>query len=249
LYDSTVVTNGRCLIGEGKIMASTVDAKKGVYAKTIGSEASHPCNLTVGIDRLYQRDMAACEEELASLKQRLKEAEKVVPELQERLASTSGELGALAQEQDSFMVQKRQFEQQLSGEGPNPVKGDEERLMLEEMIAELEENNKGIELRVDELMQKEDRIKKQFEGLEKGRRMLESSIEKIREQISLLDDNLAVDPGIPVIKVSGTIYSKTHIITRSKEMILPKDMTAVRIAESLSDTVGHKYQIKISGLR
>jgi hypothetical protein len=32
-------------------------------------------------------------------------------------------------------------------------------------------------------------------------------------------------------------------------MILPKDMTAVRIAESLSDTVGHKYQIKISGLR
>jgi uncharacterized protein (DUF342 family) len=72
IYDSTVETNGRCLIGEGKLIASTIDAKKGIYAKTIGSDASNPCTLTVGIDRQYQRDMGLYEDELTELKRQKK---------------------------------------------------------------------------------------------------------------------------------------------------------------------------------
>jgi hypothetical protein len=53
-------------------------------------------------------------------------------------------------------VQRRQFEQQLRGEGPNPVEDDEERLMLEEMIAELVENNEGMDLKVATLLETED---------------------------------------------------------------------------------------------
>ena len=63
IYGSTVETTGRCMIGEGKIVSSSIDAKKGVYARTIGSDASSPCTLTVGIDRKYHRDKAIYEEE------------------------------------------------------------------------------------------------------------------------------------------------------------------------------------------
>jgi uncharacterized protein (DUF342 family) len=249
IYDSTVETNGRCLIGEGKLIASTIDAKKGIYAKTIGSDASNPCTLTVGIDRQYQRDMGLYEDELTELKRQKKAIGTGTPDIGQRLESIAAQLATLAQEQDSFMVQRRQFEQQLRGEGPNPVEDDEERLMLEEMIAELVENNEGMDLKVATLLETEDRLKQQLGGLEKSAKMLDERIEQVKEKIALLDETLTVNPGIPVVKVSGTIHSKTHILARHKEITLPRDMQTVRIAESLSDSAGHKYQIKISNLR
>jgi uncharacterized protein (DUF342 family) len=249
IYDSAVEANGRCLIGEGKLIASTIDAKKGIYAKTIGSDASNPCTLTVGIDRKYQRDMGLYEEELTELKRQKKAIGTGTPEIGQRLESIAAQLGTLAQEQDSFMVQRRQFEQQLRGEGPNPVEDDEERLMLEEMIAELVENNEGMDLKVAELLETEDRLKQQLGGLEKSAAMLDERMEQVKETIALLDETLTVNPGIPVVKVSGTIHAKTHILARHKEITLPQDMQTVRIAESLSDNAGHKYQIKISNLR
>jgi hypothetical protein len=79
--------------------------------------------------------------------------------------------------------------------------------------------------------------------------MLDERMEQVKETIALLDETLTVNPGIPVVKVSGTIHAKTHILARHKEITLPRDMQTVRIAESLSDSAGHKYQIKISNLR
>ena len=249
IYDSTIEINGRCLIGEGKIIASRIDAKKGVYAKTVGSDASSPCSLTVGIDRKYQKDMALYEEELGELKRQKKDVGQSGPGIRERLESVVKQLASLTQEQDSFMVQKRQFEQQLRGEGPNPVEDDEERLMLEEMIGELVEKNESMESQIAGLMEKEERLEKQLSGFEKSLATLDEHIEKTKENISLLDTALKVDPGIPVVKVSGTIYAKTHITARHKEMLLAENMHNVRIAESLSESVGHKYQIQISSLR
>lgn len=45
------------------------------------------------------------------------------------------EIDALTRERDNFGLQKRRFEEQLRGEGPNPVdpEDDEQRAMLEEM--------------------------------------------------------------------------------------------------------------------
>ena len=48
-------------------------------------------------------------------------------------------MDVVVKEQESYVMQKKQFEEQLRGEGPNPVEDDEERFMLEEMIAELVE--------------------------------------------------------------------------------------------------------------
>ena len=249
IYDSTIETNGRCLIGEGKIIASRIDAKKGVYAGTVGSDASSPCSLTVGIDRKYQKDMALYEEELGDLKRQKKDVGQSALAIREGLESAVKQLGILAQEQDSFMVQKRQFEQQLRGEGPNPVEDDEEREMLEEMIGELVEKNESMETQIASLMKKEDRLGAQLSGFKKSLAALDAHIDKTQEKISLLDTALKVDPGIPVVKVSGIIFAKTHITARHKEITLPETLRNVRIAESLSESVGHKYQIQISNQR
>jgi hypothetical protein len=70
-----------------------------------------------------------------------------------------------------------------------------------------------------------------------------------QEKVSLLEESAKVDPGIPVIRVEGTIYNKTQIIAPHKEMVLDEDMQKVRISEAKEDPNSNKYQIKISNLR
>lgn len=251
VFDSTIETNGRCLIVEGKIIGTKVDAKKGVYAKDIGSEGSTPCVLTVGYDRQYERDMAACKTEKDELKQQLTEAEKAHPQSNQELESISREIGALAQEQDKYMLQKRQFEEQLRGEGPNPVdeNDEEEKMMLEEMIAELVEKNSELDTRLRTLMAKEDKARMLSAGIENRLKILGEHIEKISEKIEVLEASQEVDPGIPELKVSGTLSNKTEIIGPHKEITIPQDMQSVRIADTKVDPDSNRYQMKISNLR
>ncbi len=251
VFDSAIETNGRCLIVEGKIIGTKVDAKKGVYAKDIGSEGSTPCVLTVGYDRQYERDMAACKTEKDELKQQLTEAEKAYPQSNQELESISREIGALAQEQDKYMLQKRQFEEQLRGEGPNPVdeNDEEEKMMLEEMIAELVEKNSELDTRLRTLMAKEDKARMLSAGVEKRLKILGEHIEKISEKIEVLEASQEVDPGIPELKVSGTLSNKTEIIGPHKEITIPQDMQSVRIADTKVDPDSNRYQMKISNLR
>lgn len=251
IYESTIETNGRCLIVDGKLMDSKIDAKKGVYAKDIGSEGSNPCELTIGFDRKYERDMAGHKEEIDELKRQIKTAQTARPQLVEKVDAIESEMGAMAQEQDNFALQKRQFEEQLRGEGPNPVDPDdeEERAMLEEMISELVEQNEAFDTKVRALMAKEDKTKMELEAVDKRLEILNEHIEKLKEKMELLTEAHKVDPGIPELKVHGNIASKTEIIAPHKEMTLPKDMNRVRIAESKEDPESNRYRIKISNLR
>ena len=248
LFDSTAEINGR-LITEGKILASKIDAKKGVEAFEIGSPASKPCFLTVGIDRKYERDLAAFQSELEELESQKTHVTASLPEHQARLEAIEADIAKLTVEQDSYLVQKRQFEEQLRGEGPNPVEDDEGRFMLQEMIAELVEMNDGIDAKTAALLAEEDQVRLNITSVGKNLKTLDEFTEKCQEKIHDLDESLKLDPGLPEIKVSGTIYNKTHIIGPHKEMVVSEDMQAVRIAEGKEEPNSSKYRFKISNLR
>jgi lipid II:glycine glycyltransferase (peptidoglycan interpeptide bridge formation enzyme) len=169
-------------------------------------------------------------------------------QIQARLDAVTSKLGKLAQEQESFMVQKRQFEEQLQGVGPNAVKDEEESDMLRELIAELDENSATIEAKVQDLMAEDDKVRLQLAGRNKALQKMDETIKEHEEQITILEETLKVDPGIPVIKVSGTVYAKTEVSGLYKSFIIPQNMSGVRIFET-ENTSGGKHQIKISKLR
>jgi uncharacterized protein (DUF342 family) len=249
IFDSTIQSDGRCIIGEGKIITSTIDAKKGIEAFEIGSPASNPSRLTVGFDRKYERDLATFQTEMEELKSQKVHVEASLPEYQSQLVSIEADTAAVAKELESYLVQKRQFEEQLRGEGPNPVKDDEEKYMLEELIAELVEKVDEVETRKTKMKTEADKVRVKIIGVEKNLKTLEEFIAESREKIELLEESVKVDPGLPVVKVSGTIFNKTQIICPHKEMIIQEDMQKVRIAESKEDPNSNKYQIKVSSLR
>ena len=251
IYESTIESNGRCLILGGKIIDSKIDAKKGIYARDVGSEGSTPCRLTMGFDRKYERDLAGCKSEIDALKRQKKAALDLQPQLASEVDTTGPEIGALTEERDNFALQKRQFEEQLRGEGPNPVdpEDDEQRAMLEEMISELAEKNVEFDAKLKSLIAKEEKARLQLEALLEQLPEMDERIEKLKEEMELLTEAHKVDPGIPELKIHGTITNKTEIIAPHKEMILPEEMQQVRIAESKEDPESNRYQIKISSLR
>jgi uncharacterized protein len=244
----TIVTNGRCVISEGKIIASKIDAKKGIEAQTIGTEAAKPCELIVGIDRPYDRDMAAFKEELVALQDQKKDSGPQLPLLAQQVEAITTQLGGLAQEQERFMAQKRQFEEQLQGQGPNAVADEEEQQMLQEMIVELDEKNAAFEHHAKELLAQEDKLRLQLIGRKKSFEALDEKMAACKEKICVLEQALKVDPGQPVVKVSGVLFAKTKIIGFHKEITIPQNMEGVRVAE-IQVEGSAKYQMKISNLR
>lgn len=248
IIQCTIETNGRCLIGDGKIIASTIDAKKGIQAYEIGTEASKPAKLVVGVDHQYERDIKMHKEALANLEKQKIEATGLKEQIEKQLDAVTAQLGKLAQEQDSFMVQKRQFEEQLQGVGPNAVKDEEESEMLRDLIAELDENSAALDEKVQAMMAEDDKVRLQLAGRNKALQTIDEALEEHKEQITILEDTLKVDPGIPVIKVSGTVYAKTEVTGLYKSFIIPQTMSGVRIFETESPS-GGKHQIKISKLR
>jgi uncharacterized protein (DUF342 family) len=250
IFDSTIETNGRCLIVEGKLIGTQIDAKKGVYAKDIGSEGSSPCELTVGFDRKYERDLAASNAEKNALEQKRDESEAAVSNLKEALETSDAEIKAYAQEWQKYQLQKRQFEEQLRGEGPNPLGEDDAdgRRMLEEMIAELVEKNSLFESKSSAMEADKDKLCKQLADGEKRLEVLSQLIDRTGEKIEIIKSLPKFDPGIPMVKVNGTIFEKTQIIGPHKKITIEKDLRNVRIAESKVESTVNKYQIKISSL-
>jgi uncharacterized protein (DUF342 family) len=251
IYDSTIETNGRCLIVEGKLIDTKIDAKKGIYAKDIGSEGSTPCELTVGFDRKYERDLAGSNAVKNELERKRNDSEAALSHLKEELETIDSEIKTFDQEWNKYQLQKHQFEEQLRGEGPNPLGEDDvdERRMLEEMIAELVEKNNDFEAKNRAMAAEKDTLCEQLADVEKQTEMLAQLIEKTEGKIEILKSSHKFDPGISVVKANGTLFDKTQIIGPHKQITIEKDLRKVRIAESKVESTGNKYQIKISNLR
>jgi chromosome segregation ATPase len=239
------------LIVDGKIIDSKIDAKKGIYAKNVGSEGSNPCRLTVGFDRKYEREMADCKTELDECNRQIEAAHEIHPQLTAKVTAIGEKIEELTREQEKFALQKRQFEEQLRGEGPNAIDPDDEdqRAMLEEMIAEFVGKNEAHDAKITTLKAGHDKARSQLEAIDQQLKTLDEQIEALKEKMALLTEAHKVDPGIAEIKIHGTITHKTEIIAPHKEMTLQKDMQSVRIAESKVEPESSRYHIKISNLR
>lgn len=245
IFSCTIHVNGRCLVDSGKIIASSITAKKGIQVKDIGTEAAKPSELIVGVDFKFQRDMEAAKEELAALQQKITESEAEIAVLKGKIDELDAELGAVAQEQDGCMVQKRRLEEKLNNEAiaQNPAK----RGMIEELISDLAQKYDELDGKVHHIMSQDDKVRSKIAELEKGIKESEEQSEALHEHMSVLEEAARVDTGTPVVKASGTVYSKTLIAGPHKKVVVPENMQNVRIAES--EEQPKQYAMKISTLR
>jgi len=64
LLNSNIDSSGACLIKSGKILSSSISAKKGIEANEIGSDTSNPCTLVVGLDERTRNEIDRIKEQI-----------------------------------------------------------------------------------------------------------------------------------------------------------------------------------------
>ncbi len=245
LFNCKIEVNGRCIIESGKIIGSTITAKKGIQVRDIGTQAARPSDLTVGVDFKFEREMEAAQGEIDALEKQKTEAANWVVQFKAQIESLELELGKVAQEQDVYMVQKRQLEEKLNG--PAIAKNPEKRALLEELINDLSARYQAMDQRVSAIMARDDQLRAQIAQHDNAIKTCDEQIQAISANMEIMEESAKIDPGIPVIKASGIVYSRSIVAGPHKKMIIPEEMQNVRIAETQED--GKQYQIKISSLR
>lgn len=245
LFGCTIEVNGRCLIDSGKIIASRISAKKGIQVKDVGTMASRPSELTVGVDFKFARDMQALKTSLTELETRKAETEGTIAQLGDRVDTLASELGQVAQEQDACMVQKRQLEakRQQPAIAANPEKSG----LLTELIDDLGVKYDALDAQVHSIMALDDQLRAQIDQARQAVSTAEEQMQEIQQEMEVLREAAEVDSGSPVVKVSGTIFAKTRIAGPHRSLVIEQDMQRVRIAESQEDA--KEFAMKVSSLR
>ena len=245
IFNCTVEVNGRCVIDGGKIIASKIAAKKGIQVKDIGTRAARPSELKVGVDFKCEREMKSSLEEIADLERRREEACEAIIALNAQRTQLETELGRLAQEQDGCMVQKRRLENNLK-DSPlvdHPVK----QALLEKLIAELSATYENLDQRIQGIMTRDDEILSRLDQHKGDIVSFDEGMIEVSGKMEILEEAAKVDPGVPIVKVAGTVFPNTLIIGPHRKILIPDEMRNIRIAESQED--GKTYQMRISSLR
>lgn len=249
IFESVIECNGACSIGDGKIISSRISAKNGIKALDIGTEASRPSALDVGIDHKLQKEMQAIRSIIKKSKDKKLALVEEIEQMKARSDDLNTDLGELAQEQDVCMVQHRNLEAQLENK---QGAGDEAaRAKLNQALENMKEQMKGYEDQVEKMLNEDEQIGEALEKKVAEVKALTAKVERLGGQIDVLVESSQIDKGIPVLKVSGSIYTGTVISGPHCMMTTQEDFSGVRIAES--DKPGpsgaKKWHMAISVLR
>lgn len=229
IFDSSILTNGECLVRGGKIVASQISAKNGIEAMAIGSDKSSACSLIVGIDNRIEKDIEAIEKQVSEHEEALN-----------RLKSQSGEIETEAEEND------RQLQESAAEEGAattrkvtlerklEDLKGSSDSESLEkaeDAVRQLDSKLKEIQDMVEGLFEKQDRINEKRAAHEHKVSEKEFEIKKLQGQLDFLNQSLKIDSGIPVVKVSREIVSQTEIKGPNAKITTSDSLQGVSITE------------------
>ena len=224
ILDSRVITTGACLIPRGKILSSGVCGKQGVEAMQVGSDSSKPCTLLLGVDERLQREVDRIKEEISlTQKQQLKK-DALLEEIRNAQEKLQDNIGRLAQVQDQALVAARDLERKME-EGEGDVSA------MAMRVASIKQQSAKVGEALDTLLEKQEHISEDKRNLEQEKNSLQGRVQDLEAEIEFLIARDKEEPGTPVLKTKGTVYSGTLLKGVHASLTMPEDMSFVRVKE------------------
>jgi uncharacterized protein len=230
IIESDIEANGRCLSNDGIIIASTISAKMGITAMDIGTRASNPSELIVGIDQQMEREIEATREKIQAIKAEHEGLPKLIKDLKKRSDQLNTSLGEVAQEQDRCMVQHRRLQEKIEAGLLKKVGSEAEK--LQKTIDELKIKQEAYDSDIAKLMEEDESISQQIATSEKSAAENAKTLEELKTHLDQITENQKMDRGIAIVKVGGNIYSGNAITGPHCKMVLQEDLQRVSIAET-----------------
>ena len=253
LIDSKVETSGACIVNSGPILSSTVAAKKGIHAITIGSEISKPCKLLVGVDEKVKNEIDMIKQARRLKVETLKQLRSRLEEIKEEPKNIEKQIAEMAQVQDKIMVRKRNIKKQIKEleESGNTSQMADTEAELNRLDTEMKLGEENL----DNLFNKQDQIAEEIPDIQKKITDSKARIKEMRNKISEISEWSAREKGIPEIRIKDIIYCDTAINGFYTSLKLNQDYKSVLIKEDIIPCLNdrsnlnpdqEKYESKIS---
>lgn len=230
ILESRIETSGACHARNGHIRSCHIQAKKGIEAGDVGSEASKPCVLVVGTNDRARNEIERLKRDIALKNEEGKKQEAHQKELEKESLKIHQEMGGVAQEQDRALVQERTLREKTGGvKGANASSQVQEvDKVLEGLQQEIREREKVLE----GLLDREEKIAEEVALSQQVVKDLQQEAALLEEEISALTEWSQAEAGHPTLKVYGSLHQYTTIKGLYSTLTLPESHSLVTIKES-----------------
>jgi uncharacterized protein (DUF342 family) len=249
IIDSDIQTTGACIVERGQILHSSVIAKNGIQAVHIGSEKTKPSSLVVGIDYKVKKTIEDLRHQITEKNKGKGKLKTLIDKLTKEYALLDEKIGESAQEQDKIIREQLALKkkQETAEEGNHSEEAEELQKSIDEIEVRVGQLSEGVEGLIEKQGEIWDEIEEHKNELKEARNQLE----EISGEISRLTEDLKSDSGKPVVKVSGTIFSRTLIEGPRSSCKLDGDFNRVAVTELKIDEPDStpRWEMKITPLK
>jgi uncharacterized protein len=244
VFDSEIKTNGRCIVKNGKILSSSVFAKKGVLAADIGSDSSEACELLIGVDNFLENTVDKLNAEINVLTEKLRGLETKIVEIKEESGKLEDDIGALAQEEDHVKLQIAEMRDKIKSLTDAGKSGKTTLSKAKALYLLLGQKLEQTTEKIGELFERQESLEDSIQYWKSEIRKVGEHINALKGQIDRANSVSAEDNGSTAVKVSGTISSGTVVQGPRSNIRLKEEYRNVTIKEA--QTLGDDNRMKWS---
>ncbi|MBU4130803.1 MAG: DUF342 domain-containing protein [Proteobacteria bacterium] len=246
IIDSNIFISGACQNPTGHIISSKINAKSGVEAGKIGTQASKPATLRVGTDdhieevvREVDASLQKSLSRLQELREKIKSIETQDQELYERITQK-------AQIQEKAQNEIKEITKTLSDlKKADPAEGQR----AASRIKKLTEIAEAAELQLNEIFETQDQFAKQIDQLKEQVTLIEARNKTYVLQKKGLRVFADKTTALPRVVVQGKIVQDTVIQGPNASLVLRDDRSRCQIQETARQEDGlHLYEMSVADL-
>jgi hypothetical protein len=247
IIDSDILLSGSCKNPTGHIISSRITAKLGIEANKIGTPASTPCKLKIGIDQHIETLKKGMD---AAIEASVKTADLLrneIKKLEDQDQALYREISEKAHVQDRAQLDIKELKKIL----PDLQKANDARKLqaATDEIQRLLDRAKAAEKALNGIFDSQDKLANQIEQLKAKLNQIEHKNKALVLEKQALTDFSKKDEPVPALTVAKTIMVDTLVKGPQTALILKEDRSKCKIQEVAVNENGMNYhEMMISDL-
>ncbi len=241
IIDSAIYLSGACSNERGAIFNSTVSAKLGIKAGTVGNEAAGSSVLTVGVDEHLIRITDHIKSKLAFNRAAIKETESEISQMKEVDKWLHGTITGNAHIQDRTQLEIRDLEKKRAS--LESRKDAAELKKISDMIIRLEKKARTAEEKINQGFEHQDQIHNDISVKTAQIQTLEKLTLQLTEELENLEQIANKSDPVPELSVTRHIQSLTKIKASHSYKILDKSFRTCTIRETCREEDGTSFYV------
>lgn len=250
ILDSKIYLSGACIIENGLIANSTISAKMGIRAASIGTPSSKPSALTVGVDEHTNALISKLDAILTKNKDAIQELETEVEKLEKEDQSLHGIISKHAYVQDRAQLELKDIEKKMEN-----LKASGNMAAYQKVantVKEIRMNAKKAEEEINKGFDRQDEIANEIAQKTKRINELESHNSELSDEKKRLFEFMDRQAPHPEVKVGKKAESGTRLFAANSSLQIYNTVSKCSIREYMitSDGTGGiiSHEMRINNL-